>query len=285
MTIFSFPLLYNVTAGGDSIVIYVDVLFIINFFITFLLLEVTARLTKRGAKTARLVLASAAGGAYSLIILADKLPAAVSFLSKLTAAVVMLLIAFKFYRLKSFFITLVVFLFANFLFLGIIIGLYFIFRSELIAVNNSVVYFDIGARGLLGCAFIAYLLSCLIVRLYNRRVSSNEIYTITAVKNGKSITLFAFADTGNRLREPFSNAPVIVAEGNRVSEFSADFEKRLIPASTVSGRAFLEAFKPDELTIKTAKGEEKIDNVYIALWEDMKNEAYSAVFNPEILSL
>ena len=45
-------------------VIYVDVLFIVNFFITFFLLLVTAKLSKRDDKLGRCVLASFIGGLY-----------------------------------------------------------------------------------------------------------------------------------------------------------------------------------------------------------------------------
>ena len=220
-----------------------------------------------------------------MIILADELPPAVTVLSKIAAAAVILLIAFRFYRVKSFLIALLVFLFTNFLFLGIIIGIYLIFKSDLIAVNNSVVYFNIGARGLLFCAFIAYLFSCIIVRLYNRRLAKDEVYTLHLENGGISVTLLAFADTGNKLREPFSNAPVIVARGDKLRDAVGGSTTRLIPASTVNQTSFLTAFKPEKLTIKTDKGEEVIENVYIALSDEMKNDCYSAVINPEILSI
>ena len=68
------------------IVIYLDVLFIINFFITFLLLEITARLCKKEPRLFRLVLSAAFGGMYSMIILVDNLPWYISLISKLPRA-------------------------------------------------------------------------------------------------------------------------------------------------------------------------------------------------------
>ena len=46
-------------------VIYIDVLFVVNFFITFFLLLVTAKFSKRSDKLWRTVLASFIGGIYS----------------------------------------------------------------------------------------------------------------------------------------------------------------------------------------------------------------------------
>ena len=82
-------------------VIYVDVLFIVNFFITFLLLLITEKLAKRGDKLYRKVLASFVGGAYSLVILVDELSFLVSTLGKLIAASIIVLIAFKPVSLKN----------------------------------------------------------------------------------------------------------------------------------------------------------------------------------------
>lgn len=260
-------------------------LFIINFFITFLLLEITARLTKRHAVTIRLVLASVLGGLYSFILLVRHLPAAVSVLTKVATAVVILLIAFRYYRLKSFLHTLPVFLFANFVFLGITVGCILLFHAERIKVNNGVAYFDIGARSLIGCGLVAYVLSLVILRLYNRHTASKELFWVTAEKNGKSVSFFAFADTGNRLREPFSDAPVIVADSDKVKALSPSGERRIIPAATIGGTGYYEAFRPDRLVIKTEKGEEVVDHVYIALSDHIKAETYAAVFNPDILSV
>ena len=252
---------------------------------TFLLLAVTAKLTKRRAKTMRLVLASALGGGYSFLLLAPHLPAAVSVLSKVAAAAVILLTAFRFYRLKSFVRALFLFLFTNFVFLGITVGCILLLHADRIKVNNGVPYFAIGARGLLLCAVTAYALSLLVIRLYNRHTAKNELYWMTAEKDGKSVSFFAFADTGNRLREPFSDAPVIVVDGDKIKTLAAAGDRRLIPAATIGGTGCYEAFRPDRLVIKTAQGEEIVDNVYLALSDHLKTDAYAAVFNPEILSV
>ena len=52
-------------------VIYVDVLFVVNFFITYLLLFATSFLAKSEMKQYRAIIASLAGGLYSLVIICD----------------------------------------------------------------------------------------------------------------------------------------------------------------------------------------------------------------------
>ncbi len=259
-------------------------LFIINFFITFFLLRLTARLTKKEAKTWRLILSSALGGLYSMVILID-VPTFLSIIMKALACGGIILCAFRFYRVKSFLITVLIFLFSNFLFLGIIIGIYLLFKSDLIAVKNGTVYFDIGAKELIFSALIAYIVSALTVRIHNRRLSKGELYMLEIENKGKKVSAFALCDSGNRLREPFSNCGVIVVKSEIVRELFDEKTLRLIPASTVNAGSYLKAFKPDKITVKSADGESVIENAYIALSDEMKSDGFSAVLNPEILSV
>lgn len=271
-------------AGGIFIVVYIDVLFIINFFITFLLLQLTAKICKKDVSLVRFVLAAAIGGLYSFILVVQGVPDYAVAVSKVVATVIIVLTAFKFYRVKSFLLTLGCFLFSSLVFLGVIVGIYFATGSKLISVNNSVVYFNIGARALLFCALFAYLLSCIIVRLHNRSIAKNEVYTLEITSKGQSVTLFAFADTGNKLREPFSNAPIIVARRQSVEGLVND-NIRLIPTNTVNGKSLMVAFKPDKIMLKSAKGSAVIENAYIALSDEINGDGFSAVVNPEILSV
>ena len=271
--------------GGIFIVIYADVLFIMNFFITFLLLETTAKISKREPKSLRLVIASTLGGAYSLIILAPDISAYISALLKVLCAVLLILIAFGFKRLKSFCALLIIFLFSNFIFLGIIAGAQMLFASDKISIHNGEIYFDINARQLLVAALFAYTFSCLIIRVYNKKLSSGEIYSIVIENNSKRVCLFALTDTGNKLREPFSDSPVIVVKKELLEGMFDEDKLRLIPASSVNSKSYLKAFKPECVKIKTAKGYENIENVYIALSDDMNSKDFSAIINPEIISV
>lgn len=266
-------------------VIYVDVLFIVNFFVNYFLLGVTAKFCKFNPKTSRLILSSVLGGLYSLIILADNIPPIVLYLSKFLVAVVMLLVAFRYYRVKTFLLSFMIFAFANLIFLGLIIGVCITLNPSAVVVNNSVVYFDISARGLLVCSFFAYLLSCVVVRIHNRRLLKKEIYTITVFANSEQVTLYAFLDTGNKLREPFSDTPVIIADKNKVQHLAVDKNIRLIPTSTVNSHSLLTAFKADKVVIKSSSGQEVVENIYIALSEELKSDSYSAILNPEILHI
>lgn len=252
---------------------------------TFFILQITAKLTKRDAKTYRLIIASSIGALYSFIILLDELPFYIIALSKILSAVVILLIAFSYHRASSFFVSALVFFFSSLIILGVVVGICFVFNTSAIAVNNSSVYFDISARGLVLAGFLAYVLSSVIVRLYNRVLSSKELYTLIIENNGERSVMLAMLDTGNRLREPFSNQPVIVVARENVDYLVGNSSIRFVPASSVNNRTLLPAFKPSSIVLKSKKGSEVIENAYIAMSDDIESSSFSAILNPEILSV
>ncbi len=263
-------------------VIYVDVLFSVNFFITFFLLLVTEKLSKRSGKIWRLVLASFIGGAYSFVIFADELNFAVSFLGKLAAACIIVFAAFKYMGIKVFIKETAIFFFVNFLFVGIIVGLWLIFKPKGIVINNSTVYFNISAKVLLVTALAAYLISVIVIRIYNGKTSAKELYSITVHIGEKQTRFFAFADSGNNLREPFSEFPVIVAEKKLFENIEC---QRLIPYKTIGGEGVLPAFKPDKVEISTSRGSAETQEIYIALSDSVKRGEYQGIINPKILNV
>lgn len=261
-------------------VIYVDVLFVVNFFITFLLLLFTAKTAKRENNLVRIIFASALGGVYSLVILLDELSFLVTFLGKIIAAFLIILIAFGFKRLYLYIKTVFIFFFSNMLFLGVIVALLLAFNPKGIVLSNSTVYFDISAKILLLSALFAYMISVVVIKIHNKTVGKKEIYRLTVLKNGKEVKLYAFLDSGNKLREPFSNYPVIIADK---SKFDVETE-RVIPFDTVGGEGVLFGFKPDKIILSCGKKMYETSRAYIAL-SDVNSNEFSAILNPEILNI
>lgn len=261
-------------------IIYVDVLFIVNFFITYLLLLLTKALLKSSAKTARMLISSLIGGLYSLVILIDDLTPLVSVLGKLAVSAVLVLIAFGFRRITSFIKDVALFYFSNMLFLGVILCFQLIFNSKAAAVNNSTVYFDISAPVLLMSAFSAYVISIAVIKIYNKTLGKTEIYNLKIFKNGDCHTMLAFLDSGNKLTEPFSSYPVIIVDSSKMFYES----ERIIPFNTVGGDGILQAFKPDKIEISNGKNKIETDRVYIAL-SNVEEQNYSAILNSQILKM
>lgn len=261
-------------------VVYVDVLFVVNFFITYLLLLLTKLFIKDNPKTVRMLAGAFTGGVYSLVILADELSFLITAIGKIAVSALIIFIAFGFKRVVIFAKTLGIFYFSNMLLLGVILAVWLIFKPDGIAIHNDVVYFDIPAKTLLISALVAYLISLAGVKIYNRTIGKNEIYSLTIFKNDKEVHLYAFADTGNKLKEPFSDYPVIVIDESKIS-----FEtERIIPFHSVGGEGMLRAFKPDKVIISNSRGCYETDRVYIAL-SSVDSKDFSAILNPEIINI
>lgn len=260
--------------------IYVDVLFVLNFFITYLLLLFTSLFNRKGASTLRFMLASAIGGAYSLVILTPKLNFFVTATGKILASVIIVFAAFKFKGIKFFAKNLIIFYFSNMLLFGVIVGIWVMLKPQGIAINNNSVYFDIPVSAILLAGLFAYLITLVIIRIHNASISKKEIYSVTVYVSDKSVHLFAFADSGNKLTEPFTNYPVMIADESKMP-FEAN---RVIPFSTVGGEGGLNAFKPDMVKISCGDNVVETDRIYIAK-SKIQSKEYSAILNPEILKL
>lgn len=260
--------------------IYVDVLFVLNFFITYLLLMLTKSLIKTMAKTYRMLLGAFIGGLYSLIIFAPSLGVFSTVFGKLLVSFIIVPAAFGFKRLTVFLKTIVCFYFSNLIFLGVILAIWLTAKPGGILINNDTVYFDIPAVALLMLALAAYVISILIIKLYNYTISKKEIYSLTIIKGESEQHLFAFLDSGNKLTEPFSNYPVIIVDESKVN-FKTE---RLIPYNTVGGEGVLKAFKPDRVIISNGKKSFESNQVYVAV-SKVESKDFSAILNPQLLNI
>ena len=261
-------------------VIYVDVLFVVNFFITYLLLISTSFFAKSEIKQYRAVFASVLGGLYSLIIIFDKLNFLLSAIGKIFASLLIVFVAFGFIRVWTYFKNFIIFYFSNVLFLGVISAICMFFSPKGMTVKNSNVYFDISATQLLVSAFCAYLVTYIIIKITNRTLAKGEIYSLSIFVDNNEYKFYAFADSGNKLREPFSDYPVIIVDKSKMPEKC----ERLIPCQTVSGQGMLKAFKPDKIIISNGKNKIEITKVYVAL-SDVNSKKFSAVLSNEWINI
>ena len=155
-----------------------------------------------------------------------------------------------------------------------------LFSPDSIALHNGTVYFDISAKVLLFSAFAAYLISVAVIKIYNHTIEKRQIYSVTIKKNGRDTHLYALSDSGNKLKEPFSDFPVIVADKEKIS-YDAE---RVVPYNTGGGEGILQAFRPDKVVISNGQIAFEKDRVYISK-STVDSKEFSAVINPEILNI
>lgn len=249
-------------------VIYADVLVIINLYVTYFLLLSSALLSKQQVSRLRLLFSSFFGGFYSLSILIPSEYKLVCVLVKIGAAILPVVITFGIKNPAAYLRAQMSFLLCNFLFAGLMFGLWYFISPSGMYFDGSVVYFDIDLLTLVVFTVLCYGFLRLFDLFFKSRAPVNTVFLCEVLYCGKSFRLKAFLDTGNRLCDPFSGKPVIIVQESVFAK--ADCEKRLrfIPCSTVSGEGLLPAFKAERVKIKGAQGELTTEEIMIALTKE-----------------
>ncbi len=252
-------------------VIYVDVLFLINFIVDALLLICTLRLGGFRINYLRSICAAALGGIYSVFIFFPSMPDLLLAFSKLAAASAMILIAAKIRSIYDFLRGVLCFYISNFLLGGVLTSLMY-FTSVGAKTNallsNGSIYFNIKLPTLISVSvtvtaavyFISYEIKSQLRR-------SPCICRVIIGFGGKTVKTDGFIDTGNKLTSPGGGVPVAVAEYSLIEglldentahfikngdiaslyEFSANLGRfTLIPYSAVgTDVGFLIGFSPE----------------------------------------
>ncbi len=268
-------------------VIYIDVLIIVNLYITYFTLKASARLLHRRIKSARLVIASCLGG-ISSVAAVFSLPIFVQLLLRCALIVIPVVIAFGFSGLKPLLLHVFISFSISLLLCGVVITLREFTGNSFFAEVGGFVYLDVSVLTLIFSTTAAYLLISVFRRILDR-TDVQKSYQLTIEKNGKSVQLTAFSDSGNNLRDFFTGLPVIVCRLSSVYELapkgiaSAESEPpvgvRLIPYTTIDGTGIIAAFRADEVTV-----DGKRVDVLIGVGKSaMKNEDFDAILNPKIL--
>ena len=145
----------------------------------------------------------------------------------------------------------VFFLFAiTFLFGGVTYAVYIFFDKDILIYSNGIIYFDVDMTFLVICTVISYFVITIITKYTDKKSSRNKEYYVTIENNGKSVSCMGLMDTGNNLREPFSDYPVIMVDKSIFSQLYTCETMRIIPISTVNGESIIKAFKPQKLSIE-----------------------------------
>lgn len=243
--------------------IYVDVLFVVNLLMNYVLLWFTGVFTRSYYKAWRLLLGGAAGALYAVGIFFVPLAFVYGLLGKVAMSAAMVVIAFGFRYPKRLLRILGVFYACTFTLSGIGFALFYFsdvgYRLGAV-LSNGVYYVDIPVYTLLSIAVFAYLVLHAAFFFTRRRQSHGSlIKTLCIVHNGRTAKLRALLDTGNLARDPATGNAVVMAEWDKLRHLfdgkgpEADASFTLIPYDTIAGGGALMAFVPDALYLIEGK--------------------------------
>ena len=271
--------------------VYADVLLTVNLYIDFFLLWCVRRFLNLQVKNARLVLGAAVAALCALLSLLE-LSAPLSIIAGAAVAVLVALSSFAPTQPKMLLKAALCFWMFSFLLAGFFLFLARFFAPKNIAVLGSVVYIDLSPLLLFVFTCAAYLVFWLFYRLFKYEGSNARFCTLVIRHGENTAELSAKADTGNALREPFSNLPVVICERDAISavmprgvdralEHESVSAVRLVPFESLGGAGLLPAFKPSE--VREKKTGKKL-SCYIAVSErKLSAGQFSAIYNPDLL--
>lgn len=183
----------------------------------FILLLMVSKLSQTKTTGVRIVLGSIIGAIISCLLLISNnlLPILRIIISYIITSVVMILICFRYESVRKL-VTLVLYLYGVTILLGGILCSLF-FNTSLVKYINQL----LGTKGnqsisifVLGIA-VGVLVVCLpfVIRYVNAfRKRMNNIFDVSILLENRRIAAKALLDTGNHLREPLTNKPVIIVE-------------------------------------------------------------------------
>lgn len=229
--------------------IYLDIIFIINFVLDFLLLITVSIILKRNIKIYRLIL-GALFGALTIFLLFINISSITLFLFKVIVSIIMCLISFSYKDIK--------YTFNNIIYLylvSIVLGGFLYF------VNNSVSYKKVGLifvnNGFSINLILLIFLTPIILYLYieqTKKLKDNYLnsYNVDITfLDDKTIHITGFLDTGNNLYDPYKKRPILVINKDLIKDYKPKFI--LVPCMTVNKESLIKCFKIKELKIDGKK--------------------------------
>ncbi|MCM1333736.1 MAG: sigma-E processing peptidase SpoIIGA [Bacteroides sp.] len=272
-------------------VVYIDVLIVVNVYVTYFTLRAAARLLRERLKTRRLILASVFGGLSSATA-AFSFPFFGAVLLKAGFTLLLTLAAFGFSGLRRFFLRFFAVLGVGMLICGTAILLREWAGSAVFSEAGGYVYLNVSIPILVGGTTGAYFL-VLLLRRFLDRPSADARLSLKIRNNGKSVVLVAYPDSGNHLHDFLTGLPVIVCragairpiapEGIDAADAAPPSGIRLIPYSTVGGGGCIAAFRAEEITVTDEAANEKTVEALIGVGKELGDGDFDAIINPKLL--
>ncbi len=293
--------------------IYIDVVLIENVIMNSIILLATGLILKEKIKIIRLVIASLLGAIYSVISYMSILEIYSSMILKIVLSIVIIYIAFNPQTIKKMWKDILIFYLTSFVFGGAAFALIYIVKPQDILMKNGLFLGTYPLKTVILGAIIAFLVIMAAFTMVKSKFNKKDMfYEIEIGIKGKKIETTAMLDTGNLLKEPITNTPVIVVEHtllydcipkeilNHVDELlGGEFDNisekikeeymaklKFIPFSSLGKQnGMLLGLKVEYVKIKEEDKEEKKENIILGIYNKSltKRGEYRALMGIELL--
>ena len=283
-------------------VIYLDVLILINLYVTYFQILAVAAFTHRKTVWYRKLSAAGIGAVASLSIFIPQEMVLTLTLLKIFLCALIAFVTFGYTGFRAYAVSVLFLMLVSFVFSGLMLCVWLFAAPMKMLFINGTVYFGIDTMTIILSTCAAYGVVRIIRYILDKNGKTDGKYTVIIKNNGRECRLSALADSGNGMVDCFSGLPVIVCrrdmcadvsppaidmiENNSdISEIGTQMIKgvRIMPFSTVGKGGLICMFKAESVVIDDETNEEKYPvNALIGIVIGGRQE-YEAIFNPKIL--
>jgi stage II sporulation protein GA (sporulation sigma-E factor processing peptidase) len=303
---------------GERPYVYLDILFLINFIMDYVILWAASRFGQFKATSKRMIVASSVGALYSLGILLLEIDHLLAIAVHVMMSIIMVLIAYGMQPIKKILQALGYFYLIAFMTGGAMLGTINLFSREIHTspvISGMFIFTDnITYTWLLAGLATAFILGKWGARFIKRSIFRTLLrIPIILCFGSVRIPLKALIDTGNNLKDPLTGKPVVVVEYELLRPFLPQaarslFEKnqepdvqeliktlatstwaprvRMIPFSTIGKqKGMLLGLRPDAVIVVNEGKPVWIRDVVLGVYQKKltTDQTYQALLHPDIL--
>lgn len=163
----------------------------------------------------RILISGTIGSLYAMIIYVTQFKIYESIITKIILSVIMVYIAFNPQNIKKLCKQILIFYLTSFIFGGVALYLIYFIKPQNVLIKNGLFAGKYVLKVILFGAIVAFVIIKLSIKIIKTKIQPKDMYCKVKLKiNGKEIQTTAMIDTGNLVKEPITNIPVIIVESS-----------------------------------------------------------------------
>ena len=180
-----------------------------------IILYATAIMLKIKPSIIRILISGTIGSLYAMIIYVTQFKIYESIITKIILSVIMVYIAFNSQNIKKLCKQILIFYLTSFIFGGVALYLIYFIKPQNVLIKNGLFAGKYVLKVILFGAIVAFVIIKLSIKIIKTKIQPKDMYCKVKLKiNGKEIQTTAMIDTGNLVKEPITNIPVIIVESS-----------------------------------------------------------------------
>ena len=180
-----------------------------------IILYATSIILKIKPKFMRIIISSSIGSIYVLIAYITKIHIYELIISKIFLSLIMVYIAFNPQSVKKMCKQVLIFYLTSFIFGGVALYLIYFLKPQEILIKNGIYVGNYVLKVIILGGILGFVIIKISMKIIKNKINSKDLYCKIKFKiNEKEITTIAMVDTGNLVKEPITNIPVVVVESN-----------------------------------------------------------------------